>query len=123
MNYERSLSNHQLYYLKEICLGHLILVEDEAAEKYYVFTDSKTYPGIHVMTSMNSKPRGGRHILCGGHLFSSVIELKQRGILELVGDRWMPNKEARRQFGEPPALVFPKRPVKMSRTRAARAQM
>lgn len=123
MNLRRSLSNHQEYYLRQMCLGRLIVVENQDAyEKYGVFYDGKTYPGVQITGRPNGKPRSSPRVLCGGHMYSSITELRQRGILVLEDGRWVPNKAAQRQFGRLPKLSFPPRCVTMNRTRPARVQ-
>lgn len=123
MNLERSLSRHQLYYLKEICSGQMVLEWSDYFQRFgieYRSRDGKRSYGLRLMG--DSKPRGRQLVMAGGHLDSSIIELRQRGLLVEQNGRLMPSKEAAKQFGSPPPLVAPKREIAMSRTRAAREQ-
>ena len=117
MNLRRTLSNHQLYYLQQIAKGNIIIVTDPEF-------DTAPFKGkdISHWDFPMSKMRGHR-ALWGGHEYSSIVEMKQRGLLVDHEGRLVPCKEAQKQFGKPPPLVLPKKKPKMSRTRAARVQM
>jgi hypothetical protein len=116
MNLRRTLSRHQLLYLREIASGKIVLLLDEEGEAY------RSPSGGHsVSATLTSKPRG-HMALWGGHFYSSIIEMRQRGLLVDRGGRLVPSDAARRQFGSPPPTPVPPRTFVMSRTRAARFQ-
>jgi hypothetical protein len=113
------LSSHQDYYMRLVASGRLVLVFDHD-RKCFV---SAVGEGKFWNTIPSSKPIGrrGPSYFIFGHLNSSIIELRQRGLLVSENDRLVPSREARKIFGYPPIKVQP-RQLKMSRTRAARVQ-
>lgn len=123
MNLARSLSRHQLFYLKLVCSGEMVIVWHEPNEGYVeIYRGARGDEHIGI-TFADSKTRGRNLFKCGNHKSSSIIELRQRGVLIDVGGRLLPNRDAARQFGTPPPLPVPKHIITMSRTRAARVQV
>jgi hypothetical protein len=116
MNLLRSLSRHQIQCLRALARGELVLVFDR---------ESGAYTGRYQYFRPRSKLRGRELRLrgmSGNHQESSLIELLQRRLIVDDGGRLVLSPEAARWFGEAPPLPVPRRPVAMSRTRAARAQ-
>lgn len=113
------LSSHQDYYMRLVANGNLVLVFDHE-RKCFV---SAVGEGKFWNTIPSSKPigRGGPSYFIFGHLNSSIIELRQRGLLVPENGRLVPDRRMRKVYGFPPIRV-PVRQLKMSRTRAARVQ-
>ena len=122
MNLDRTLTRQQKFYLKQICSGALVLVWNE---DYKGWVKELSDGAIWCMPHNKVRPsdfgrglRSSRYVWLG----TVVVELTQRGILEDVNGRLMPNKDAQRLYGTPPPISVPERVVKMHRTRAAREQ-
>lgn len=112
MNLRRTLSRQQLFWLKRIATGQLVLRRVEGTTADYSSDD-------HYYVSTGSKPSAR----CGSHLAKAVVVCFQRGLIaEARAGRLVTVGEAARQFGSPPEPVPPKRAVRMWRTRAAREQ-
>lgn len=117
MNLERSLSNHQKYYLGLLCKGHIVLTLDPETG---IYGDDRSGSWGWAVKPSNGK--GRTSAMCGGHYYKAMAVLWQRGVIVDMNGRLMPSKEAQRAFGTPPPIASPKRTVKMHRTRAARVQ-
>lgn len=121
MNLSRTLTRNQVYYLKQICSGQLVI--EWIPEYRYYAEQYKSRDGSTLLfyAAGRSKARG-RAVLRRNHFPDAVTDMLACRVLVDVGGRLMPNAEARRQYGTPPPIPMPRRTFKMSRTRAARVQ-
>lgn len=119
MKLHRSLSHHQKYVLRALAKGDLTITYDRESDTVGIQRRNDVAFSIG---RVRSKTRGRNLSASGDHLRSSIIELRQRGILVEQEGQLVLCREAQHQFGAPPEEPPPKRFVRMSRTRAARMQ-
>lgn len=118
MNLLRTLTKEQLYHLKRLCEGDVVLLWDEEERRYM----EQSGPYRMSIPHGNDRQRGRRGRSKRPWLGSVVVGLLQRKLLVDDDGRIMPSKAAAKLFGNPPPLPTPKKEVKMHRTRAARDQ-